>query len=393
MKTFRITENEIKDMKPVAVGYKIFRNDWTAKSNGYDYKDENGNVLNTIHKVDGDIEECNWGLHFSKKPIDCFKFYETTPWYKFAKVEAYDQLLIGEEKCVTNILKIVEIYTFDEFINLIQEDLQNNASYGVYRSNGVSSSNGVNGSNGVDASDGVYSSDGVYASDSVIYSDGVNYSNGASNSFGVSETIGVNGSNGVNRSSGVYWANGVNGSRGINESYGVDGSNGVNSSNGVNWSKGINSSYGIDESNGVNKSNGVYWSFGVDDSNGVNSSRGVNKSYGVNRSYGILECEGISRAIFCYKKSGKLMAFNKRITKERFDEIFTKLNSFGWSPKFNNAEQLKGDLEWHETNIPAIEGVDNKTAWSSMPEKMLKYIKSLPEYDEKIFNKITGGEL
>ena len=309
MKTFRISKDEIKDMKPVAVGYKIFRNDWTAKSNGYDYKDENGNVLNTIHKVDGDIKECNWGLHFSKKPIDCFKFYETAPWYKFAKVEAYDQLLIGEEKCVTNILKIIEIYTFDEFINLIREDLQNNASYGVYRSNGVSSSTGVNGS------------------------------------FG------------------------VNGSNGVNSSYGVSVSKGVNGSKGVNCSNGVNSSYGVD------------WSYGVSESNGVN------------RSYGILECEGISKAIFCYKKSGKLMAFNKRITKERFDEICAELNKFNWYPKFNNAEQLKGELEWYETNIPAIESVDNKTAWSSMPEEMLKYIKSLPEYDEKIFNKITGGEL
>ena len=321
MKTFRITENEIKDMKPVAVGYKIFRNDWTAKSSGYDYKDENGNVLNTIHKVDGDIKECNWGLHFSKEPIDCFKFYETIPWYKFAKVEAYDQLLIGEEKCVTNILKIIEIYTFDEFINLIREDLQHHASYDVYGSNGVSYSKGVNRSNGVS------------------YSKGVNRSNG------------------------------VNLSNGVNVSYGVDWSNGVNVSYGVNRSNGVNSSYGVNVSNGVNWSNGV------------------------NRSYGILECEGISKAIFCYKKSGKLMAFNKRITKERFDEICAELNKFNWYPKFNNAEQLKGELGWYETNIPAIESVDNKTAWSSMPEEMLKYIKSLPEYDEKIFNKITGGEL
>lgn len=381
MKTFRITENEIKDMKPVAVGYKIFRNDWTAKSSGYDYKDENGNVLNTIHKVDGDIKECNWGLHFSKEPIDCFKFYETIPWYKFAKVEAYDQLLIGEEKCVTNILKIIEIYTFDEFINLIREDLQHHASYGVYGSNGVSSSRGVN------------ASDGVYSSDSVIYSGGVSYSKGASDSFGVSETIGVNCSKGVTVSNGVNGSNGVNLSKGVNRSNGVNWSKGVNVSYGVNRSNGVNSSYGVNVSNGVNWSNGVSESKGVDSSYGVDWSYGVSESKGVNRSYGILECEGISRAIFCYKKSGKLMAFNKRITEERFDEICAKLNKFNWYPKFNNAEQLKGELEWYKTNIPAIESVDNKTAWSSMPEEMLKYIKSLPEYDEKIFNKITGGEL
>ena len=333
MKTFRITENEIKDMKPVAVGYKIFRNDWTAKSSGYDYKDENGNVLNTIHKVNGNIKECKWGLHFSLKPQDCFNFYESVQWNKFAKVEAYDQLLIGEEKCVTNILKIVEIYTFDEFINLIQKDLQNNKP------------------------------------------NGVNYSNGVSVSKGVSESKGVSLSDGVN------WSNGV------------CASNGVNGSNGVNWSYGVNGSYGVYGSNGVNWSYGVYGAEGVNESNGVNTSCGVSESNGVNRSYGILECEGISRAIFCYKKSGKLMAFNKRITEERFDEIFDELNSFGWYPKFNNAEQLKGDLEWYETNIPAIVSVDNKTAWSSMPEEMLNYIKSLPEYDEQIFNKITGGEL
>ena len=308
MKTFRITENEIKDMKPVAVGYKIFRNDWTAKSNGYDYKDENGNVLNTIHKVDGNIKECKWGLHFSLKPQGCFNFYESVYWNKFAKVEAYDQLQICEEKCVTNILKIVEIYTFDEFINLMQEDLQN-GSNGVYRSYGV------------------------------------------------------------NRSNGVSLSYGVNLSNGVNSSYGVNVSNGVNWSKGVSESKGVNSSYGVD------------WSYGVNSSNGVN------------RSYGILKCEGISRAIFCYKKSGKLMAFNKRITKERFDEICAELNKFNWYPKFNNAEQLKGELEWYETNIPAIESVDNKTAWSSMPEEMLNYIKSLPEYNEKIFNKITGDKL
>ena len=84
------------------------------------------------------------------------------------------------------------------------------------------------------------------------------------------------------------------------------------------------------------------------------------------------------------------MAFNKKITEERFYEIYKKLLSFNWYPKFNNAEQLKGNLGWYGTNIPAIIGVENKTAWSFMPEEMKEYIKSLPEYNEKIFNKIIG---
>ena len=84
------------------------------------------------------------------------------------------------------------------------------------------------------------------------------------------------------------------------------------------------------------------------------------------------------------------MAFNKKITEERFNEIIDKLCSFNWYPKFNNAEELKGNLEWYEANIPNIVSVDNKTAWSFMPEDMKSYIKSLPEFNEKIFNKIIG---
>ena len=84
------------------------------------------------------------------------------------------------------------------------------------------------------------------------------------------------------------------------------------------------------------------------------------------------------------------MAFNKPITKERFNELYQKLNSFGWYPIFNTAYHLKGDLEWYETNIPAIVSVDNKTAWSFMPKEMKKYIESLPEFDKEIFDKITG---
>lgn len=43
MRTYRITEKEIEGMKPVAIGYKIFPNNFVAK--GYDYKDENGDIV------------------------------------------------------------------------------------------------------------------------------------------------------------------------------------------------------------------------------------------------------------------------------------------------------------------------------------------------------------
>ena len=311
MKTYRLTEKDIENKPVLAVGYKVFVHGWETKYGDYCYADENGNVLNTIHTVDGNITECRWGLHFSKKPQDCFNFYESVQWNNFAKVEAYDACLDSPDgkKSVAKTLKIVKTYTFDEFIRLIQEDLQ---SYGVNESDGVNCSKGVNCSDGV------------------------------------------------------------------NSSYGVNWSRGVNSSYGVNWSKGVNCSDGVNESDGVN------WSKGVNESDGVNWSKGVNKSYGVTK------CEGISKSLFCYKKSGNLYLFNKKTSQERFAEVSSKIQYFNWYPKFNNAEELKDNLEWYETNIPAIVSVSNEVAWSFMPKEMKEYLQSLPEYSEKVFKKVTG---
>ena len=316
METHRITEKEIEGMKPLAVGYKIFKPDWKA-NNGYCYADENGEVLNSIHTVEGNISECRWGLHFSKKPQDCFNFYESVQWNRFAKVEAYGECFDSDngDKSVAKTIKIVKTYTFNEFIGLIQQSLQSN---------------------------------------------------------------GVNKSEGVNRSDGVNCSSGVNNSNGVNCSSGVNNSNGVNWSNGVNESSGVNRSYGVNESNGVNCSNGV------------NESYGVNESNGVNLSYGIAKCDGVSRSIFCYKKSGTLYLFNKKTTQERYNEVMSKIQTFCWYPKFNNAKELKGNREWFETNIPDIVSVPNEVAWSFMPKDMKGYLQSLPEYSEKVFNKVTG---
>ena len=245
MKTYRITNKEIKGQKPLAVGYKIFPHDWVSK--GYDYKDKKGNVLGTIHKVDGEISECNWGLHFSRLPHNCFNFYESVQWNKFAKVEAYGEIKESEDgnKTVAQILKIVEVYSFDEFVKLIQKELQKDLSGG----------NDIRGGNDI-----------------------------------------------------FYCA----------------------------------------------------------------------------------KCEGVSRCILCFDYTGKLSIFNKRVDEKRFEEVRNRIREFDWYPRFNNAEALKGNLEWYETNIPAIVNVPNKDAWALMPKALEEYIKSMPEYDAEIFAKITG---
>ena len=86
------------------------------------------------------------------------------------------------------------------------------------------------------------------------------------------------------------------------------------------------------------------------------------------------------------------MVFNKKVTEERFNEIYHKIKSFGYNPRWDNFYELKGNKEWWAMAFPELMTVDNKTAWSKMPDEMKEYIKSLPEYSERIFNAITEAD-
>jgi hypothetical protein len=128
----------------------------------------------------------------------------------------------------------------------------------------------------------------------------------------------------------------------------------------------------------------------VRSSNAVSYSNAVRCSNAVSDSYGLLFCVAVRFGLFCYKKEGaKYCLFNKKVKKERFEAIFAKIKSFGWTPNWDNFYDLKGNKEWWALCFPELARVDNKTAWSKIPKGMLEYIKSLPEYNEKIFKAIT----
>ena len=383
MRTYQITEAELKQYKKVGEGYKAFRNDWTARCGQYDYKDENGEVLNTIHKVDGKIARCEWGLHFSELPDNCFNFYESVQWNKFAKVEAYDQILVGEEKSVTNILKIVKIYSFDEFIKLFEETP-------LFHVNGGSYINGGNEINGGDYIDGGNHINGG------IHITGGSYINGGNNISGGSHIKGGNYINGgicIDGGSSIDGGSYINGGNEINGGDYIDGGNHINGGNHISGGNYINGGNNISGGNHINGGSNISGGNHIKGGNHINGGNHISGGYDIKGGsyiWGATKCEGVSRCIFCYGVTGRLLLFNKPISEVRFIDILTELEKFGWYPKFNNALELKGNLEWYETNIPAIAPVNLKTAWSSMPKDMEEYIKSLPEYDEEIFNKVTG---
>lgn len=120
----------------------------------------------------------------------------------------------------------------------------------------------------------------------------------------------------------------------------------------------------------------------------------LNDISGGNDISGCLSCEGISRCIFCLNFTGKLAIFNKQVTEMRYVEVKEKIDNFNWQPTFNNLEALylKSGNRWEYTPIPRAEETSKQEAWADMPQNMLDYIKSLPEFDAQIFIEITGKE-
>lgn len=54
-----VSRDTIKGLSPVAEGYKIFNNNWTADQGGYDFKDPaTGEAVGTVHQADGEIICC-----------------------------------------------------------------------------------------------------------------------------------------------------------------------------------------------------------------------------------------------------------------------------------------------------------------------------------------------
>ena len=168
--------------------------------------------------------------------------------------------------------------------------------------------------------------------------------------------------------------------------------------NGIINSYGIRDGYGIRNGSGISDGSGIRDGYGIYNGSGIRDGYGIINSYGIRNGCGIYsskhcrKCEGISRCLLCYDLEGaKLMLFNKPISEERFNEVYSELGS--WYPNFTNAEELKskyGNGEWKSTPAPAISGRTAKEAYAEMPDELREYIQSLPEYDEEIFKKITG---
>lgn len=63
-----------------------------------------------------------------------------------------------------------------------------------------------------------------------------------------------------------------------------------------------------------------------------------------------------------------------------------KIFNYDWTANY-------GDNYCYADKDGKVEGVDDKTAYKDMPEKLIEYFKSLPEFNAEIFTEITGIEV
>ena len=252
METKEISREEIKGLEILAEGYKAI--DWDGGTKGgFKYGQPGEALVGKVFRVDGDIEECKWGLHYCEDPANVFNFYEPLGYNRYFKVRAYEKCLVGDEKSVAQVLEFVEEYDMMKYLEKIK-----------------------------------------------------------------------------------------------------------------NYDRSVSSS------------------------NGVRSSNGVSFSNGVRSSYGVRKCEGIKNCLFCVGVEGeKHYLFNKKVKAERFAEVWDKIQSFCWHPNFDNWYDIKGHKEWWALCFPQLQSVDNDIAWSKMPQEMREYIFSLPEFNQKVWDKLT----
>ena len=91
--------------------YKVFNSDWTCR--GFQYQ-----VGETYEeKVNPSV--CDRGFHFCKKLTDCFNYYNFDPNNKVAEIEALGDIAEGDDKCCTNVIKIVKELTWHEVLEMV----------------------------------------------------------------------------------------------------------------------------------------------------------------------------------------------------------------------------------------------------------------------------------
>ena len=160
MKTYEISKAEAGEF--ICEGYKAIN--WDSSTKGYSkfhYGKEGESLVGKFFTVDGDIEECKWGLHFSKDPAHVFNFYEPLGYNRYFKIRAYGKAVDATDgfKTVAQTIEFAEEYDLMEFIDVIKGF--DRTGYGISCGYGIRDGYGINNGFGVDDGYGVDDGSGI----------------------------------------------------------------------------------------------------------------------------------------------------------------------------------------------------------------------------------------
>ena len=92
-------------------GYKVFEPDFTCRNFKYE--------VGKTYKHKGSIGLCEAGFHFCSQLKDCFNYYIFNPDNKVAEIIASGEVIVGDDKSVTNTIKIVREINWNEVLEMV----------------------------------------------------------------------------------------------------------------------------------------------------------------------------------------------------------------------------------------------------------------------------------
>ena len=106
---------ELTNETGVVKGFKAFNPDWTCSP----YGNTKQYTCPGKFEEDVDLKRCGRGMHFCKKAVDCFNYYDFNPGNKVAEVIAYGDIKEDGDKCCTNKLEIVREIPWNELLEIV----------------------------------------------------------------------------------------------------------------------------------------------------------------------------------------------------------------------------------------------------------------------------------
>ena len=323
-------------------GYKVFNPDWTCKD--FQYK------VGQTYELEGDPVCCEYGFHFCIDLKDCFNYYDFSPNNKVAVIEACGAIVANDNKCCTNRITIVEEITWENVLRLVNtgkscSGLGNSGNY----NSGSCNSGSCNSGN---------------------YNSG-HYNSGSCNSGNY---------NSGHHNSGHYNSG----------NYNSGNCNSGNCNSGHHNSGHHNS--GHHNSGHYNSGNYNSGNYNSGSCNSGNCNSGSCNSGSWNKTY-------FSSGVFNTKEE-KILMFNKPSNWTYKDWLDSKacllLNEikyylFKWVYSNDMTDKEKEEHPEHETTGGYLKKLKSaQKRWDTLSNNDRKIITSLPNFDAKIFEEITG---